>query len=82
MHRHDADFPWEVQTGSRRVMLQSDLSTEVYRNLVMDDLEDLSCLQLRALEKKNIEANKPRVTKYYNKRLRLSNSLKETWFGK
>ena len=35
---------------------------------MMDDLEDLSCLQLRALE--NIEANKLRVTKYYNKRVK------------
>ena len=32
-------------------MLQSDLSAEVYKNLMMDDLEDLSCLRLRALEK-------------------------------
>jgi len=32
-------------------MLQSDLSAEVYKNLVMDYLEDLSCLRLRALEK-------------------------------
>ena len=34
----------------------------------MDDLEDLSCLRLRAL--KNIEANKLRVAKYYNKRVK------------
>ena len=51
VHRHHAVFPWEVWTGSRRVMLQSDLSAEVYQNLMMDDLEDLSCLRLRALEK-------------------------------
>ena len=35
---------------------------------MMDDLEDLSCLWLRAL--KNIEANKLRVAKYYNKRVK------------
>ena len=34
----------------------------------MDGLEDLSCLRLRALE--NIEANKLRVTKYYNKKVK------------
>ena len=34
----------------------------------MDDLEDLSCLRLCALE--NIEANKLRVAKYYNKRVK------------
>ena len=32
-------------------MLQSNLSAEVYKNFVMNDLEDLSCFQLRALEK-------------------------------
>ena len=47
-------------------MLQNDLSAEVYKDLVIDDLEDLSCLQLSALE--NVEADKLRVTKYYNKK--------------
>ena len=49
-------------------MLQNDLTAEVYKNLMMDDLEDLSCLRLCAL--KNIEANKLRVTKYYNKKVK------------
>ena len=61
-------------------MLQNDLTAEVYKNLMMDGLEDLSCLRLRALE--NIEANKLRVTKYYNKRSRISNFLKEIWSRK
>ena len=50
-------------------MLQNDLTTEVYKGLMMDDLEDLSCLRLRALE--NMEANKLRVTKYYNKKVKI-----------
>ena len=66
VYGHNAVLPWEVQTGSRRVTLQNDLSAEVYKNLMIDDLEDLSCLRLRALE--NIKANKLRVAKYYNKR--------------
>ena len=49
-------------------MLQNDFTTEVYKNLMIDGLEDLSCLRLRALE--NIEANKLRVAKYYNKRVK------------
>ena len=49
-------------------MLQNDLIAEVYKGLMMDDLEDLSCLWLCALE--NIEANKLRVAKYYNKRVK------------
>lgn len=40
MYIHNAVLPWEVQIGSRRVMLQNDLSAEVYKDLVIDDLED------------------------------------------
>ena len=36
---------------------------------MIDNLEDLSYLLLRALE--NIEANKLRVTKYYNKKVKI-----------
>ena len=67
VYGHNAVLPWEVWTGSRRVTLQNDLSAEVYKNLMIDNLEDLSCLRLRAL--KNIKANKPRVVKYYNKKV-------------
>ena len=49
-------------------MLQNDLPAEVYKNLMIDNLEDLSCLRLRALE--NIEANKLRIAKYYNKKVK------------
>ena len=68
VYDHNAVLPWEVQTGSRHVMLQNDLIAKVYKNLMMDGLEDLSCLRLRALE--NIEANKLRVAKYYNKKVK------------
>ena len=47
---------------------------------MIDNLEDLSCLWLRALE--NIEGNKLRVVKYYNKKVKIKHSLKETWSGK
>ena len=69
VYGHNAVLPWEVRTGSRCVTLQNDLSTEVYKNLMIDNLEDLSCLRLRALE--NIEANKQRVAKYYNKKVKI-----------
>ena len=49
-------------------MLQNDLSAEVSKNLMIDDLEDLSCHRLRALE--NIEANKLGIVKYYNKKVK------------
>ena len=35
---------------------------------MMDDLEDLSCHRLRALE--NIKANKLRVARHYNKKVK------------
>ena len=69
VYGHNAVLPWEVQTGSRRVTLQNDLSDEVYKNLMIDDLEDLSCFWLRTLE--NIKANKLRVAKYYNKKVKI-----------
>ena len=68
MAYHKAVLPWEIQTRSRHVTLQNDLSAEVYKNLMIDDLEDLGCHQLRALE--NIEANKLRIAKYYNKKVK------------
>ena len=49
--------------------MQNDLSAEIYKNLMIDDLEDLSCFRLRALE--NIEANKLRVVRYYNKKVKI-----------
>ena len=68
MYGHNAVLPWEIQTRLRCVTLQNDLSAEVYKNLMIDDIEDLSCHRLRALE--NIKANKLRVTKYYNKNVK------------
>ena len=68
VYGHNVILPWEIQTGSRRVTLQNDLSAEVYKNLMMHDLEDLSFHRLHALE--NIEANKLRIAKYYNKKVK------------
>jgi hypothetical protein len=49
-------LPWERQLESRRVVLQKDLSSKDYKDLMMDELEDLHMIRLRALE--NIEKNK------------------------
>jgi hypothetical protein len=62
---HHAVLPWELQSSSRRVTLQNDLKKESYKDLMMDELEDLHLVRLRALE--NIEKNKLCVAKYYNK---------------
>ena len=68
VYGHNTVLPWEIQTRSRCVIVQNDLSVKVFKNLMMDDLEDLSCHRLCALE--NIEANKLRIVKYYNKKVK------------
>jgi hypothetical protein len=66
VYGHHAALPWEMQSDSRRVVLRKDLSSKDYNDLMMDELEDLYMIRLRALE--NIEKNKMRVAKYYTRR--------------
>jgi hypothetical protein len=56
VYGHHAILPWEIQSDSRRVILQKDLSSKDYNDLMMDELEGLHMIRLRALE--NIEKNK------------------------
>ena len=42
VYGHNVVLPWEIQTRSRRVTLQNDLIVGVYKNFMMDDLDDLS----------------------------------------
>jgi hypothetical protein len=49
--------------------LQKDLSSKDYSGLMMDELEDLHMIRLKALD--NIEKNKIRVAKYYNKKVKV-----------
>jgi transposase InsO family protein len=56
VYGHHAVLPWEMQSESRKVVLQKDLSSKDYNDLMMDELEDLHMIHLRALE--NIEKNK------------------------
>jgi hypothetical protein len=69
VYGHHAVLPWEIQSDSRRVVLQKDLSSKDYSGLMMDELEDLHMIRLKALE--NIEKNKMRVAKYYNKKVKV-----------
>jgi hypothetical protein len=41
VYGHHAVLPWEVQSDSRRVVLQKDLSSKDYSGLMMDELQDL-----------------------------------------
>jgi outer membrane receptor for ferric coprogen and ferric-rhodotorulic acid len=58
-----------MQSESRSVVLQKDLSSKDYNDLMINELEDLHMIRLRALE--NIEKNKMRVAKYYNKKVKV-----------
>lgn len=61
-------FLWKSKLDQDVVAFQEDLTADDYKILMMDDLEDLNCHRLCALE--NIEANKLRIAKYYNKKVK------------
>jgi hypothetical protein len=56
VYGHHVVFPWEMQSDSRRVVLQKKLSSKHYNDLMMNELENLHMICPRALE--NIEKNK------------------------
>jgi hypothetical protein len=80
VYGHHAVLPWEIQSDSRRVVLQKDLSSKDYSGLMMDELEDLHMIRLKALE--NIEKNKMRVAKYYNNKVNVKQFVEGIWSGK
>jgi len=65
VYGHDAVLPWEIKTGSRWTFSQDQLATNDYIILMKDELEDLVGHPLRALI--NIEENKKRVVRWYDK---------------
>jgi hypothetical protein len=50
VYGHHAVLPWEMQSDSKRAVLQKDLSSKDYSDLMMDELEDLRMIHLRALK--------------------------------
>jgi hypothetical protein len=59
VYGHHVVLPWEAQSDSRRIVLQKDLNSKDYSGLMMDELEDLHMIRLRALE--NMEKNKLQI---------------------
>ena len=57
-----------MTTGSRRITLQDELRAGEYSKLMKDELEDLAAHRLRALI--NVEANKARVARWYDKKVK------------
>jgi hypothetical protein len=56
VYGHHVVLPWEIQSDSRREVLQKDLSSKDYSGLMMAELKDLHMIHLKALE--NIERTK------------------------
>jgi hypothetical protein len=50
VYEHHVVLPWEMQSESKRVVLQKDLSSKDYNDLMMDELEDLHMIHLKALK--------------------------------
>ena len=68
VYGHDAVLPWEIKTGSRRVLSKDELTADDYATLMKDELDDLAGHRLRDLI--SIEENKKRVVKWYYKRVK------------
>jgi len=71
VYGHEAVLPWELKVGSRCVTFQDQLMTDEYSALMKDGLEDLASHQLNALI--NVEANKARVARWYDKKVKVKN---------
>ena len=68
VYGHEVVLPWELRLGSRRVTFQDQLTADDYMTLMKDELEDLADHRLNALI--NIEANKARVGRWYDKKVK------------
>ena len=68
VYGHEAVLPWELKLDSRRVTFQNQLTADEYSALMKDELEDLAGHRLKALI--NVEANKARVSRCYDKKVK------------
>jgi hypothetical protein len=68
VYGHDTVLPWEVKAVSRRIFFQDQLAADDYAILMKDELEDLAGHRLKALV--NIEENKKRVARWYDKKVK------------
>jgi hypothetical protein len=68
VYQQEAVLPLEINLQSGRVMNQDSLSAKDYRKQLMDRLDDLPESRFEAL--RELEKEKLRVAKMYNKRVR------------
>ena len=68
VYGHEAVLPWELKLDSRRVTFQDQLTADEYFAMMKDELEDLTGHRPKALV--NVEANKARVGRWYDKKVK------------
>jgi len=69
VYGHEAILPWELKLDSRHNTFQDQLTADEYSALMKDELEDLAGHRLKALA--NVEANKARVGRRYDKKVKV-----------
>jgi hypothetical protein len=68
VYGQEAVLPIEVNLGAYRLAKQNDLDVVVYHNLMMDNIDEVTDKSLKAF--KEIEKDKARVVRAYNKKVR------------
>jgi hypothetical protein len=68
VYGEEAVSPVEVNLGAYRLAKQNNLSVESYYNLMMDNIDEVTDKRMEALEE--IEKDKRRVAKAYNKKVK------------
>jgi hypothetical protein len=68
VYGQEAILPIEVNLDALRIAQQNELSAVNYHNLMLDGLDEVLDERMKALDE--IERDKLRVTKAYNKRVR------------
>jgi len=69
VYGNEVVLPWGLKLVSRHVTFQDQLTADEYSALIKDGLEDLASHWLNALI--NVEANKARVARWYDKNVKV-----------
>jgi hypothetical protein len=69
MYGQEAVLPVEVNLDTYRLAKQNDVSAVMYHDMVMDNIDEVTDKRLKAL--KDIEKDKARVAKAYNKKVKI-----------
>jgi hypothetical protein len=68
VYGQDAVLPVEVNLDAYKLAKQNDISVIVYHDLMMDNIDEVTDVRLKALKK--IEKDKARVARAYNKKVK------------